>query len=302
MSDTTQQTLLAFFDESVQGVVLFNSQDVMVYANSTFRSMFAVPVVDSLTWEGLMRNCHAQRKGLIIADDDIDAWLSLVQRKRRSASVRTFESDLVDGRWLWVVESKQADGHVMVIVTDITELKTTEHTLRQARDTALVHANTDFLTGLVNHRYVLERLPKEIEAARRGYRSLCVGVIDLDNFKEVNDTYGHQMGDHVLKHFADKIRCHMRPADTIGRLGGDEFLIILPDTSLEDASCALSRVRQGIAHADVTVELAGVKYSFSAGVAELRQEDTSKSLLQRADTALYDAKRSGRDRHMVSNV
>lgn len=299
MSDTTEHTLYACFDESVQGVSLFNSQDVMIYANATFRSMFAVPVFDSLTWEGLMRNCHAQRKGLIIADDDIDAWVSRVQRKRHDALVRTFESDLFDGRWLWVVESTHADGYVMVVATDITELKTTEHTLRQARDTALVHANTDSLTGLVNRRYVLDWLPKEMEAARRGYRSLCVGVIDLDNFKEVNDTYGHQMGDHVLKHFADKMRCHMRPIDTISRIGGDEFLIILPDTGLEDASCALSRVRQGIAHADVTVELAGVKYSFSAGVAELSHEDTSESLLQRADTALYAAKRSGRDRHMV---
>ncbi|MFC5462603.1 GGDEF domain-containing protein [Massilia niabensis] len=299
MSDTTEHTLLACFDESVQGVALFDSQDVMLYANSAFRSMLAVPVVDSLTWEGLMRNCHAKRKGLIIADDDIGAWLSRVQRKRRAASVRTFESDLFDGRWLWVVESTHADGHVMVVATDITELKTTERTLRQARDTALVHANTDSLTGLFNRRYALDWLPKEIQAARLGHRSLCVGLIDLDDFKEVNDTHGHQMGDHVLKHLADKMRCHMRPADTISRIGGDEFLIIFPDTSLADASCALSRVRQAIAHADVTVELAGVKYSFSAGIAELSHEDTSKSLLQRADTVLYAAKRGGRGLNMM---
>lgn len=299
MSNTTEQTLYTCFDESVQGVALFNSQDVMDYANATFRSMFAVPVVDSLTWEGLMRNCHTQRTGLIIADDDIDAWISRVQRKRRDVAVRAFESDLFDDRWLWVVESTHADGHVMVVATDITELKTTEVALRKARDTALVDANTDSLTGLFNRRYVLDWLLKEIQAARLGTRSLCVGLVDLDNFKEVNDTYGHQMGDQVLKHLADNMRSHMRPADTISRIGGDEFLIIFPDTGLADASSALSRVKQGIADANVTVELAGVKYSFSSGVAEFRTGETSKSLLQRADMALYAAKRSRRVRQEI---
>jgi GGDEF domain-containing protein len=93
----------------------------------------------------------------------------------------------------------------------------------------------------------------------------------------VNDTYGHQMGDQALKHFADKMRCYLRPADPISRIGGDEFMIILPDTGLADALSALSKVRQGITHEGVTVELTGVKYSVSAGVAELRDEDTSKN-------------------------
>lgn len=156
MSDTTEHTLLACFNESVQGVALFNFLDVLLYANPTFRSMFTVPAVDSLIWDGLMRNCHAQKTGLIIGDNDIEAWISRIQRKRRDALVRTFESDLVDGRWLWVVESTHADGQVMVVATDITELKAAEHTLRQARDTALIHANTDSLTGLFNRRYVLD--------------------------------------------------------------------------------------------------------------------------------------------------
>jgi diguanylate cyclase (GGDEF)-like protein len=299
MPDTTEHTLLACFDVSVQSVALFNRQDVLVYANPAFRSMLAIPVIDLLTWEGLMRHCHAQKKGLIIADDDIDTWVSRVQQVRRVSLVRTFESDLFDGRWLWVVESTHADGHVMVVATDITELKTTERALRKARDTALVHANTDPLTGLANRRFVLDWLPQEIQAARRGYTPLCVAMIDLDYFKHVNDTYGHQMGDHILKHFAEKMRFYMRPADTISRIGGDEFLIIFPDTGLADAAYVLSKVRQGIAREDLPVELAGVEYSFSAGVAELRVEDTSKSLLQRADTTLYAAKRSGRGRHIV---
>jgi diguanylate cyclase (GGDEF)-like protein len=299
MTNTTENTLLACFNESILGVAVFNRDDLMIYANATLRSMFAVPVVESLTWEQLMRNCHARKKGLIIVDENIGAWVSRVQQKRRVELVRTFESDLFDGRWLWIVESMHADGQVMVVATDITELKATESTLRKARDTALVQANTDTLTGLANRRYVLDWLPKEIQAARLRGRPLCVSLIDLDNFKEVNDTYGHEMGDYVLKHFAEKMKCYMRPADTISRIGGDEFLMILPDTCSADATYALSRVRQEIAHMDIKVELAGVKYSFSAGVAELRPEDTSKSLLQRADMTLYAAKRGGRDRHIV---
>jgi len=117
-------------------------------------------------------------------------------------------------------------------------------------------------------------------------------LIDLDEFKGINDTHGHQMGDYVLKHFADNFRCHMRPIDTISRIGGDEFLIILPDTSLADATSALVRVRQAIENAEITAELASVEFGFSAGVAELEDEDTAKSLLQRADIALYAEKRS----------
>lgn len=298
VSVSSNETLSAAIADSSQGFALFDAQDRLSFANASFLKMYDISEGQTLTWESMMRNCHQQKKGLMIATDDIDTWLKNVQSKRRRTPVRAFESDLVDGRWLWVVETVRPDGWMFVIATDITALKRNEDALRLARDSAVLEANTDALTGLFNRRFMLNRLDNDIEQVKSGGESFSISLLDLDHFKQINDTYGHRVGDQVLQHFANQAQCHLRPVDMIGRIGGEEFLIIFPATRLAGASRAMSRLRRIFRKSCPIPEIPGFKYTFSAGVTEVWAGDTQESLLERADAALYSAKQMGRNRHV----
>jgi len=122
-------------------------------------------------------------------------------------------------------------------------------------------------------------------------------VIDLDFFKRVNDTYGHDVGDKVLRRFAEILRFECRQSDIIGRLGGEEFALLATETPLAATETVATRIREACRRLSVSTPLGDVTCSCSIGISELRPEDSDiDSVLRRADAALYDAKRSGRDR------
>lgn len=155
----------------------------------------------------------------------------------------------------------------------------------------------DPLTGLYNRQHLQGRLEAERERARAGGHRFCVALIDLDHFKHINDRHGHAMGDHVLITFARQAQAVLRETDTIGRWGGEEFLIMLPDTEpVDKAGIALRRLREGLRRTPVSEEAPQMRVTFSAGVAEWAQGESIDQLLDRADKALYEAKRQGRDR------
>lgn len=155
----------------------------------------------------------------------------------------------------------------------------------------------DPLTGLYNRQHLQGRLEAERERAQAGGHRFCVALIDLDHFKHINDRHGHAMGDHVLITFARQAQAVLRETDTIGRWGGEEFLIMLPDTKpVDKAGIALRRLREGLRRIPVSEEAPQMRVTFSAGVAEWAQGESIDQLLDRADKALYEAKRQGRDR------
>jgi len=155
---------------------------------------------------------------------------------------------------------------------------------------------TDLLTDLPNRRHILSHLERELERARRTGRALACIMLDIDHFKHINDVYGHQMGDHVLVAFAGCIRANCRKWDVAGRWGGEEFLVLCPETTSEQAEKVASRIVTAVAaHAFATSET----HTVSAGVASLASGDTIDNLLQRADKALYSAKQAGRNRVCV---
>ena len=156
-------------------------------------------------------------------------------------------------------------------------------------------ALTDPLTGLANHRALYQRLHAELAGARRHGRTLSVAMIDLDNFKEINDTGGHDAGDDALRRVADSLRALARAQDTIGRPGGDEFMWILPDTTREQALVAVERARELIA-ASVTHP---VPATSSAGICDTRSTTDPAELVRLADVALYASKADGRDQATV---
>jgi diguanylate cyclase (GGDEF)-like protein len=294
MKNHLHQMLLAGLENGPNAVALFDADDRLCFANGIFVDLYQVTTPPSADFAGIMRSCHAARRGLTIAGDNFDAWLAGVLARRRSAPSRSYEADFTDGRWLWATETQLPDGWLYYSGTDITALKYHESTLLRARDNALLAANTDALTGLGNRRVMLAAL----QQALSGDGAAC--MIDLDFFKKINDCYGHPVGDRVLRHFAEHAGAQLRPADSLSRVGGEEFFLVLPAASVTQAATVLERLRRHLRSDPMFADLPGLRYTFSAGVTAFRAGDAPEAVMHRADAALYQAKTGGRDRHAVA--
>ena len=157
-------------------------------------------------------------------------------------------------------------------------------------------AELDELTGSFNRRCIMRMLDDEIARAHRLNTPCSIALIDLDWFKRINDAYGHPTGDEVLRTFAITVFANIRNIDRFGRYGGEEFLLLLPDTSNDAAARIMDRVRAIIADLDWSAFSPGMKVTISAGVATLRPNENPDTFLARADSALYAAKARGRNR------
>lgn len=158
-------------------------------------------------------------------------------------------------------------------------------------------ATTDVLTGLWNRRHLLERLEAETGRSLRGGRPLCLAIIDVDHFKRVNDVHGHPAGDEVLRVLAERIRQSVRSSDVVGRMGGEEFAILMPETDRSQARLVCERLREKVAAEPVALPCGtGLTVTLSTGIALLAGREASDRLISRADAALYDAKAGGRNR------
>jgi diguanylate cyclase (GGDEF)-like protein len=187
------------------------------------------------------------------------------------------------------------------------QLSTMRHKLRQHRhdlEQALEHnrqlAIRDELTGLYNRRHVMALMHKEVQRAERSGRPMSIALLDIDHFKRINDTCGHAQGDEVLKAFALAVGATVRDTDVLGRWGGEEFMVVLPETDAAGAARVLERVHErmrGLAFACGS-ESRGV--SFSAGIAAAAPGEALHMTIERADAALYRAKDGGRQRSVVA--
>ena len=160
-------------------------------------------------------------------------------------------------------------------------------------------ANTDPLTGLVNRRKMSELFGQEIKRARRTGKSFTIAMIDIDNFKKVNDTYGHECGDNVLKAVADLFLSQCREYDYICRWGGEEFLLLFIDTDLTTAATIAERIRSLFGHKE-NICMDRCSSTLSVGITEFKPDLTMKQLIDLADDALYSAKKNGRNRVVIS--
>lgn len=158
----------------------------------------------------------------------------------------------------------------------------------------------DQLTGLINRHRMHEVLDKEWHRLQRQARPTTLIMMDLDHFKRVNDTLGHQVGDEVLKRFAMLADTYLRDADVVSRWGGEEFLVLCPDTVADQALIALNRLREQLHVQPFLNSHPSLRITFSAGLATLRPSESMDSAIERADQALYQAKEAGRDRFMQS--
>lgn len=205
----------------------------------------------------------------------------------------------------------------MAVKEDITPLKHSEKKLRQVNRKLQIQlkeiqrlqtelreqAIRDFLTGLYNRRYLNDTLERELARAQRdAYPVSCV-IIDIDHFKQVNDTYGHEAGDKVLQNLSSLLTAQTRAGDITCRYGGEEFLLVLPKTNMQEASRIAERCRASFQASAVTSGNTEVRTTFSAGVATYPAHGaTSDEILVAADNAMYQAKAQGRNRVIAWQV
>jgi diguanylate cyclase len=157
-------------------------------------------------------------------------------------------------------------------------------------------AQFDELTGILNRRHIMKCLNEEMARAQRSKSPCSVAIIDLDFFKRINDQFGHPAGDEALRTFAICIFANIRAIDKLGRYGGEEFLLILPDTPKDQAVQTLERLRATVSEVDWTAISGNFKLTMSAGICSVRQTDLAEDILSRVDVALYRAKDAGRNR------
>ena len=160
-------------------------------------------------------------------------------------------------------------------------------------------ASTDPLTKLYNRRHFCKVSDHILDLAKRDKKELSVLMLDIDKFKSINDTYGHKVGDDVIIKLADKLKECQRKSDIICRYGGEEFLVLLPETSLEGAVTAAKNIREEIEKVSIGLDLGtNLRFTVSIGVSNvyIEKEDSLESAIKRADEALYEAKKSGRNR------
>jgi diguanylate cyclase (GGDEF)-like protein len=163
-------------------------------------------------------------------------------------------------------------------------------------------AITDALTGIYNRRGLFQLGDFELLRARRVNRPFCAMIFDIDHFKRVNDHYGHKVGDQVLQKLAERCQKTSRAVDLISRYGGEEFVILLPETNLEAARRVAERLRQSIMNEPFETAAGGLRITISIGISEARITDTLHTLIERADVALYKAKNAGRNRVMFDEL
>lgn len=228
-----------------------------------------------------------------------------------------------DGSELWVdasvalIEDEQGIFIGGVTINhDITERKMAEEELRRAKEAIeeinetlqsafereQIASRTDSLTGVFNRRYFFELIEYEFAASRRYRRPLSIVMFDIDLFKRINDTYGHQVGDEVLRHVARVVRNQLRESDVLSRYGGDEFVLLLPNSDEREAAAVLRRIHRKIRSSKYLVEgKSPIDVTISAGIASWQPGmESPTQLIRSADEALYSAKGAGRNRMAIS--
>ncbi|NRP75022.1 Response regulator PleD [Ensifer psoraleae] len=289
--------LAELFESSPVLAAVYDEFDRLRYANTAFRAAYFIEPDETPFWPDLMRrNFHAKR-GTVIHAADFEEWLIATQSRRGKVGFRAFETDLIDGRWLWMTETVQKDGWMLCVASDVTGLRAKTRTVRQDRDLAIKASYTDELTGVANRRFVTARIEDMLHPRGDDDTPLgCLCVLDIDRFKSVNDQYGHQIGDLVLRDFAKRVHRLVRRTDCFGRIGGEEFVLTLPATPVGQAHLIVDRMLASVRKSRPLPEHPDFRYTFSAGIACAQSGDTAISLYARADRALYMAKLGGRDR------
>ncbi|MFY0665701.1 MAG: GGDEF domain-containing protein [Natronospirillum sp.] len=199
-----------------------------------------------------------------------------------------------------IVDTRGAVTHIALVIFDVTDIATSKLALQEANGELERLSRTDGLSQLFNRSFWEECLHRELQRSRRHQHPASLIILDVDLFKEVNDTHGHVAGDDVIRFIGRQMRLNLRETDVGGRYGGEEFAIILPETSADDALVFAERLRYVVEEATMKHDDSEFKITISLGIAELdEQMSIEQNWIEAADHALYESKKNGRNRTTI---
>jgi diguanylate cyclase (GGDEF)-like protein len=268
-----------------KGLKLFSKETLEHYEMNTDSVRPVFRFISPLFAEKSCLGCH---RGYSIREGDILGAVSI------SIPIKDLLKETRHTRLIILISAITLIGFLIAITYFMTLSLAKD--LKNAQDRLQTMALTDELTGLNNRRQVMARLEEEFQRARRLGESICLISVDIDHFKTINDSYGHPFGDLILKHVAGRMLNSVRPYDIVGRVGGEEFLIVAPASPSDEAVSLAGRIISAIRQESMSEGKIRVTVTASAGVAVITSDDTNTDdLLKRADRALYQAKSQGRN-------
>jgi diguanylate cyclase (GGDEF)-like protein/PAS domain S-box-containing protein len=306
-NDDTRRSLENIMEGIADGVVVIDGDHTIIESNSAVADSFGLKKAE-MTGRKCYEVIH-RRQSPCEGPAIICPLPQIFERRENSVKLlHTHFDGRGNERHVEITASpvKDAKGRTVAMVEtyrDIMEKYSDDELvklvkrLNEAQTHLKVMAITDDLTGLRNRRYIIERLEEEYQRSKRTGDYLSLIMLDIDHFKLINDTHGHLFGDVVLRVIASRIKSILRKHDIVGRVGGEEFLVICPESSLVDTVIVAERIRK-IVHEELIGDgIKEVQVTLSAGVTEIHENDTSsEKLFSRADMALYKAKEEGRNR------
>ena len=296
--DLQDSLIRAIHAASPDGILVVNEHQTIISRNQRFLELWRIPIEHlggSEPGTAIGTDDAPLLAAVLACVKDADVFLARVRELYDDPDlIDHCEIELLDGRTLerhssalWSSDARYL-GRVWFL-RDISSQKQTEVALREL-------SRRDPLTGVANRRYFFERASQEFARATRSTGALSIALVDIDHFKQINDRHGHAAGDEMLKFLCHSSQHLLREMDIFARIGGEEFAVLLPDTSLEGATDLATRLRQTIAGSELSLNGVQINCTISVGVATLRLTDTCpEESLSRADSAMYRAKRNGRN-------
>jgi diguanylate cyclase (GGDEF)-like protein/PAS domain S-box-containing protein len=280
----SEQNLKTLFEISPTVLVLSRASDQrVILANKETTELFEVPADQVVGQRAPDYYVDPTDRARLLARVQKEGHIESYQAQLKTMRGREFPA-LISARAL----AYDGEPAILVSAVDITEQKLTETRLREL-------ATLDSLTGCYNRRHFFDLGSQEFDRSARYRHTVSVAMLDADHFKDINDDFGHDVGDRVLRAMADACRRTLRKTDILGRVGGEEFAIVFVETALAEARRVADRLLAEVAASSLTVSGAQVATTVSAGIVERRDEETLEAALKRADAALYRAKEAGRN-------
>lgn len=303
MANKQEQTLLPLMGELLErtknALCILGQDSTYLFCNSAMADLIGLDKNSILGRKqaDVLKEAHHNQTGVKIDSEDFNSWLLSLECKQKHLDENEFITDTVDNRFFKMHRIRLSSGENVISGTDITDFKHTQLQLEQALSELDIIAHTCELTGVPNRRYLMTRVKEELNRAQRYHSSFSIVLADIDFFKSINDNYGHEIGDQALRHFANIIASSIRSTDVLGRIGGEEFAILMPNTNLKFARQLTERLRAKIEQRPMPLdEEQSINLTASFGISEYLSTDQNElAIFARADTRLYKAKHAGRN-------